>query len=152
MAPRYVMRRHNPDAVALTWHRARRHKSWRRARLCYQQLYCKEVAQSHLDQLVEHKVLNLEVGGSSPTTRIDFFYLLNNSLGILFGMQNYYINQYMNFRAQQGKDLVVGRRNLANTCTSLQSNDGAPRPNKDVTSNKLITCCCCQHNSAPALA
>ena len=27
---------------------------------------------------MEHKVLNLEVGGSSPTTHTDFFYLLNN--------------------------------------------------------------------------
>jgi hypothetical protein len=34
---------------------------------------------------------------SSPTTYLDFFYLLNNSLGILFGMQDYYINQYINF-------------------------------------------------------
>jgi hypothetical protein len=68
-----------PDAVALTWHRARRHRSWRRARWCYQRFCCKEIEQSHLAQLVEHKVLNHEVGGLSPTTCPDFFYLLNNS-------------------------------------------------------------------------
>jgi hypothetical protein len=56
---------------------------------------CKEIAQSYLAQLVEHRVLNHEVGRSSPTTRLEFFYLLNNSLGILFGMQDYYINQYI---------------------------------------------------------
>jgi hypothetical protein len=92
MAPRYVLRWHNPDAVALTWHRARRHRSWRRARLCYLLFCCKEIAQIYLAQLVEHKFLNHEVGGSSPTTHTYFFYLLNNSLGILFGMQDYYIN------------------------------------------------------------
>jgi hypothetical protein len=38
------LRWHNPDAVALTWHRAWRHRSWRRARLCYLLFYCKEIA------------------------------------------------------------------------------------------------------------
>jgi hypothetical protein len=30
---RYLLRWHNPDVVAPTWHRARRHRSWCRARL-----------------------------------------------------------------------------------------------------------------------
>jgi hypothetical protein len=34
MAPKYVLRWHNPDAVALTWHRARRRRFWRQAQLC----------------------------------------------------------------------------------------------------------------------
>jgi hypothetical protein len=62
-----------PDVVALMWHRARRHRSWRRAWLCYQRFCCKEIALSYLAQLVEHTVLNHEVGGSSPTTCPDFF-------------------------------------------------------------------------------
>jgi hypothetical protein len=45
------------DDVALTWYRARRHRSWRRARFCTQRLS---------SSVVERKTLNLVVLGSSP--------------------------------------------------------------------------------------
>jgi hypothetical protein len=54
----------HPDVVAPTWHRARRHRSWRRAR-SYNYKAC-------LAQLVEHKSLILVVVGSNPTVG-DFF-------------------------------------------------------------------------------
>jgi hypothetical protein len=53
MAPRYVLRWHNPNDVAPTQHRARRQDLWRRARLYKHKTY--------LAQLVECKPLNLVV-------------------------------------------------------------------------------------------
>jgi hypothetical protein len=47
-----------PDAVAPTWHRARRQDLWRRARLCNHK--------GHLAQLVELKALNLRLGVRAP--------------------------------------------------------------------------------------
>jgi hypothetical protein len=49
------------DVVAPTWYRARRHRSWRRARF---------VQKTCLAQLVKYKALKLVVVGSSPTVGV----------------------------------------------------------------------------------
>jgi hypothetical protein len=69
MAPRYVLRWHNPDDVAQMWHRARRQDLWRRARMCN--------LKARLAQSVERKVLNLEVVGSSPMVGVQYFLSLS---------------------------------------------------------------------------
>jgi hypothetical protein len=66
MAPRYILRWHNPDAVASTW---------RRARLCYQQFCWRHKHKAYLAQSIEHKVFNLKVVGSSPTFYVLIFFV-----------------------------------------------------------------------------
>jgi hypothetical protein len=56
------------DDVTPTWYRARRHRSWRRARFCYK---------GFLAQLVERKALNLVVVGLSPTVGVFFVFVTN---------------------------------------------------------------------------
>jgi hypothetical protein len=58
------------DAVAPTWHRARRHRSWRRARMCLTVLLESYKHKTCLAQLVEHKALHHVVLGSSPVVPI----------------------------------------------------------------------------------
>jgi hypothetical protein len=53
-----------------TWHRARRHRCWRRARLCYQHFCWRHKHKAHLVQLVEHKASELVVVGSNLTIYI----------------------------------------------------------------------------------
>jgi hypothetical protein len=69
MAPRYVLRWHNPDDVSQTWHRARRQDLSRRARTCNHK--------ACLTQLVEYKAFNLEVVGSSLTAGVQYFLSLS---------------------------------------------------------------------------
>jgi hypothetical protein len=61
------------DAVAPTWHRARRHRSWRRARMCLTVLLDSYKHKTSLAQLVEHKALHHVVLRSSPIVCILIF-------------------------------------------------------------------------------
>jgi hypothetical protein len=78
------------ERVASTWHRARRHRSWRRARLCYQHFCRIHKHKAYLTQLVEHKALNHVVVGSNPTfyILICFFYVAGFSPRFFYLYQN----------------------------------------------------------------
>jgi hypothetical protein len=65
MAPRYVLRWHNPDDVSQTWHRDRRQDLWRRTRMCN---YKARLTQS---------ARNLKVVGSSLIVGVQYFLYLS---------------------------------------------------------------------------
>jgi hypothetical protein len=61
--------------------------------------------------------------GFKPYNSPGFFYLLNNLLGIIFGMQDYYINQYMNFVVDKNRFDKKSSKIHTNTNRSSRCNN-----------------------------